>query len=217
MSASAPKTISLQMKEMLFSKMTHDLVSPAGATENGLELLEEESGDMAAEALQLVKQSAAQVSARMRVYRLCFGTAGAAAGMDLRTIQQTLSAFYRFEEKYTLTFENCTGDLSAEAKKLLFNIVMCAADALMYGGDIHVSWAAGVITITATSKRPEKPVKADALIVYTPTTQEPETLTPYNVQAWYTGYYAQLQGIALTVSLDNPAVMVVVAKSPNLA
>jgi histidine phosphotransferase ChpT len=205
--------ISLQMKEMLFSKMTHDLVSPAGATENGLELLEEESGEMAAEALQLVKQSAAQVSARMRVYRLCFGTAGAAAGMDLHTMQHTLNAFFKFEEKYTLRFEACVGELSPEAKKLLLNIVLCVADALMYGGEILIAWQQGVMTVTATSKRPEKPLKTDALIVYTADTQEPEALTPYTVQAWYTGYYAQQQGIALAVSLATAGVMVVTAKT----
>jgi histidine phosphotransferase ChpT len=213
MSASRP-IISLQMTEMLFSKMTHDLVSPAGATENGLELLEEESGEMAAEALQLVKQSAAQVSARMRVYRLCFGTAGAAAGMDLSSIQHTLNAFFKFEEKYTIRFAHCNGDISPEAKKLLFNIVLCAADALMYGGEILIAWQQGEITVTATSKRPEKPMKTDALIVYSLETQEPAALTPYTVQAWYTGYYAQQQEIALAVSWAMAGVMVVTARTP---
>ncbi len=210
-STSRMNTISTRMAEMLFSKMTHDLVGPAGATENGLELLEEETGAMASEAMELVKQSASMVSSRMRLYRLAFGTAAGSVGLDAHAIQQTITAFFKFEEKYTIRFGAMEGGLAAESKKLLFNLVLCAGSALPYGGTVHIAWDNGIMTLTATSSRTEKPTKENACIVYTPETVEPDDISPYTVQAWYAGHYAMQQKCNLKVQNIAPHILEITA------
>src|ERR671911_2802702 len=70
---------SLDLAALLCSRVCHDVISPVGAIVNGLEVLEDEKDEtMKKHALDLIKKSATQASARLQFSRLAFGAAGSA-------------------------------------------------------------------------------------------------------------------------------------------
>ena len=58
---------------LLCSRICHDIISPVGALNNGLELLEEGGADE--DAMQLIQTSARNASARLQCCRIAFGAA----------------------------------------------------------------------------------------------------------------------------------------------
>ena len=67
---------------LLCSRVCHDIISPVGAINNGLELLDEGGADE--DAMRLIRQSARNASARLQYMRIAFGAAGS-AGMQIDT------------------------------------------------------------------------------------------------------------------------------------
>ena len=83
---SGPITIgALDLAALLCSRVCHDLISPVGAIVNGLEVMEEDKNEETKVfALDLIKKSAHQASAKLQFCRLAFGAAGSAgAQIDL--------------------------------------------------------------------------------------------------------------------------------------
>ena len=69
--------IQLRALELACSKLCHDVISPIGAVNNGLELLEEEDdAALKEEATGLAQRSARRASILLQVYRSAFGNAG---------------------------------------------------------------------------------------------------------------------------------------------
>ena len=69
--------IQLRALELACSKLCHDVISPIGAVNNGLELLEEEDdAALKEEATALAQRSARRASILLQVYRSAFGNAG---------------------------------------------------------------------------------------------------------------------------------------------
>jgi histidine phosphotransferase ChpT len=59
---------------LLCSRVCHDVISPVGAINNGLELLDEGGAD--ADAMDLIRTSALNASVRLKFARLAFGASG---------------------------------------------------------------------------------------------------------------------------------------------
>jgi histidine phosphotransferase ChpT len=69
----------LDLAALLCSRICHDLISPAGAIVNGLEVLEEsDDAETKTFAMDLIKKSARTASARLQFCRIAFGAAGSA-------------------------------------------------------------------------------------------------------------------------------------------
>src|SRR5256885_11814643 len=74
---SATSLASLDLAALLCSRVCHDLISPAGAIVNGLEVLEEAKDEETKTfALNLIKKSASTATARLQFCRIAFGAAG---------------------------------------------------------------------------------------------------------------------------------------------
>ena len=73
----------------------HDVISPVGAIANGLEVLDDEDdAKMREVALDLVRRSAYQASAKLQFCRLAFGAAGSAgAHLDLKDAEAVTRGF----------------------------------------------------------------------------------------------------------------------------
>ena len=71
----------LDLAALLCSRVCHDVISPVGAIVNALEVLEEDDPSMKDFALDLIKKSARNASARLQFARLAFGAAGSAGAM----------------------------------------------------------------------------------------------------------------------------------------
>ena len=141
------------LASLLCSRLCHDLVGPVGAVASGVEMLElEDDADMRAEAIRLVGLSASQAIARLRFYRLAFGSAGGADSPMLvgeaRKVAQGFLAEGRIELDWS---ETAVPQLPKPAMRLALNLLLVAADALPRGGRLAVRAApvANGIALTA--------------------------------------------------------------------
>ncbi|MEM8665573.1 MAG: histidine phosphotransferase, partial [Pseudomonadota bacterium] len=71
----------LELASLLASRLCHDVVGPVGAIQNGLELIAEDKS-MTDMAMDLIKKSAAQATAKLQYARMAYGTAGGADVLD---------------------------------------------------------------------------------------------------------------------------------------
>lgn len=61
--------------ELLASRICHDLISPVGAVNNGVEFIQE-TGDASPEAIELIAMSAHEAAVRLQMFRLAYGAGG---------------------------------------------------------------------------------------------------------------------------------------------
>ena len=95
----------LDLAALLCSRVCHDVISPVGAIVNALEVLEEDDPSMKEFALDLIKKSARNASARLQFARLAFGAAGSAGAMiDLGDAGAVANGFLN-DEKLSLDWE----------------------------------------------------------------------------------------------------------------
>src|ERR1700743_1078331 len=81
--------IDLRILELAASKICHDLISPIGAVNNGLELMEDEQdAGLQAEALALAQRSARRASLLLQLFRSLFGNAGNQASFGAKESRQ---------------------------------------------------------------------------------------------------------------------------------
>lgn len=122
---------------LLCSRVCHDIISPVGAINNGLELLDEGGADE--EAMALVRQSARNASARLQFARIAFGAAGS-AGMLIDTGDaEAVAIGFLKNEKPELTWTGTRALLPKNKVKLLLNLILTANAAIPRGGKIAVA------------------------------------------------------------------------------
>ncbi len=73
----------LELAALVSSRICHDVINPVAAIANGLEMLAEEPDQAMREAaMDLIRKSAAQASAKLQFARLAFGAAGIGGRRD---------------------------------------------------------------------------------------------------------------------------------------
>jgi histidine phosphotransferase ChpT len=74
--------------ELVASRICHDVISPVGAINNGLELLQEMGMDGGAEAISLIAKSAEQANRRLKLFRYAYGAAGGKDLVDAKDLRR---------------------------------------------------------------------------------------------------------------------------------
>jgi histidine phosphotransferase ChpT len=142
---SGPITIgALDLAALLCSRLCHDLISPVGAIVNGIEVMEEDKDEETkAFALDLIKKSAYQASAKLQFCRLAFGAAGSAgAQIDLGDAEKTARGLLE-DGKTTLVWNLPRLLLAKNRVKLLLNMLLIAAGTVSRGGTLTIDPIAG--------------------------------------------------------------------------
>ena len=122
---------------LLCSRLCHDIISPVGAINNGLELLDEGGADE--DAMNLIRASARNASARLQFARIAFGAAGS-AGMLIDTGDaETVARSFIKGEKPELVWNGPRALLPKNKVKLLLNLILVANAAIPRGGKIVVT------------------------------------------------------------------------------
>ena len=131
----------LDFSALLCSRLCHDLVSPVGAINNGLELLAGEQDETMRDAVfDLIEKSTEQTSNKLQFFRLAFGAAGGfSAHMDTREAEKALRAFLT-GGKIDLIWNVSAPELTKGGVKLLLNLGLVAAEALIRGGTMTVQF-----------------------------------------------------------------------------
>ncbi|MEM8744489.1 MAG: histidine phosphotransferase family protein [Pseudomonadota bacterium] len=130
----------LELTALVSSRICHDIISPVGAIANGLEVMAEESDQsMRDHAMDLIRKSAQQASAKLQFARLAFGAAGSSgAEIDLMEAEKVARAVAE-SDKHTVEWNGPPARLPKDKVKLLLNMVTMALNALPRGGTINVS------------------------------------------------------------------------------
>jgi histidine phosphotransferase ChpT len=125
---------------LLCSRLCHDLMSPVGALNNGIELLADETDPaMREKCLELLADSARASANKLKFFRLAFGAGGGFGAMiDTGEAQAALAGLYGSERRIDLGWEVSEPKLPKDAVKLLLNLAMLAGDALVRGGRLTV-------------------------------------------------------------------------------
>jgi histidine phosphotransferase ChpT len=125
---------------LLCSRLCHDLLSPVGALNNGIELLaDEHDPEMRARVLELLADSARASANKLKFFRLAFGAAGGFGDqVDAREAKAAIEGVFVTGGRIELGWMVSEATLSKPAIKLLLNLALIAGDALVRGGRLDV-------------------------------------------------------------------------------
>src|ERR1700761_4098725 len=123
---------------LLCSRVCHDVISPVGAINNGLELLDEGGAD--ADAMDLIRTSALNASVRLKFARIAFGASGSVgASIDTGEAERAAKDFAEAEKKATVTWNGPRAIVVKNRVKLLLNLFLIAYASIPRGGSIDVT------------------------------------------------------------------------------
>lgn len=130
----------IDLASLLCSRLCHDLMSPVGALNNGIELLADETDpEMREKCLELLADSARASANKLKFFRLAFGAAGGfGEEIDTHEAQAALDGLFGAERRIELGWVVSSEKLPKDAVKLLLNLAMLAGDALVRGGRLDV-------------------------------------------------------------------------------
>jgi histidine phosphotransferase ChpT len=130
----------VEFASLLCSRLCHDLLSPVGALNNGLELLADENDpEMRDRVLELLSDSAKASANKLKFFRLAFGAAGGFGDLvDSREAKTAIEGLFSANNRVELGWMVTEPSLPKPAIKVLLNLAMIAGDALVRGGRLDV-------------------------------------------------------------------------------
>jgi histidine phosphotransferase ChpT len=197
--------VDMRVLELLTARLCHELVSPIGAINNGVELLGEEDTDFVRDAVELIGQSARRAGKRLQFYRFAYGSAAgggttaSSSGLDTRELIAGLLE----GGKVTCDWPVEAQTLPPDWQKLSCNVVVLASEALPRGGTVAVrplkAGASGVEVVAAGETVNISPELRTAL---SPNAAVDE-LSSRTVQAYFSARLAERIGARLAVSAPS--------------
>lgn len=184
---------------LLCSRVCHDVISPVGAINNGLELLDEGGAD--ADAMDLIRTSALNASVRLKFARLAFGASGSVgASIDTGEAEKAARDFAIAEKKTEVTWTGPRAIVAKNRVKMLLNLFLVAYSAIPRGGSIDVTLenpeTDAVFKLTAKGRMLRVPPKFMEILNGTPE----ESVDAHSIQPYYTVLLAAEAGMELDVA-----------------
>lgn len=195
-----------ELASLLCSRVCHDIISPVGAINNGLELLDESGVDE--DAMALIRTSAVNASSRLQFARIAFGAAGS-AGVEIDTGDaQAVAIAFMEGEKPDFTWTGERAFMPKNQVKLLLNLILIANGSIPRGGTLSCTFSTDgdgpVFTLKAAGKMMRVPQKfADFL----EGRFGDEPIDAHSVQFYYTLVLAEEAGMNVSVDMTDEAVI----------
>ncbi|MFX0541077.1 histidine phosphotransferase family protein [Roseovarius sp. S4756] len=136
---------------LIGSRICHDLISPVGAISNGLELMGL-AGVPDGPEMALVADSAAHANARLRFFRVAFGLSSDGQSMSEREMRSVIDGVYTAK---TTCDWRVAGALPRKMAQAAFLGILCAEQAIPFGGTVRVEGDAEALRMIATGARCE--------------------------------------------------------------
>ncbi|GJD56013.1 histidine phosphotransferase ChpT [Methylobacterium dankookense] len=200
----------LDLSALLCSRVCHDVISPVGAIVNGLEVLEDDQDESMRDfALDLIRKSARQASARLQFVRIAFGAAGSAgASIDLADAEKVSRGMFA-DDKTQLAWSAPQALFPKNKVKLLLNLVMIATQAIPRGGLIDVTVSgdgdAPTLLLKAKGSHARIPPHVEALMAGT---SETGTVDAHGILAFYAGLVARAAGMGVSFTIEGDTVTI---------
>lgn len=127
--------------ELLASRICHDLISPVGAINNGVEFLSEAGPDEQADGLDLISHSASAAAAKLQVFRIAYGAGGRDPNIKPEDVQRAFGAMVAADGKISQMWDPF-GALGPDKPhpqafcKMLMVGLMLAQECLPKGGSV---------------------------------------------------------------------------------
>ncbi|NRD90622.1 histidine phosphotransferase [Sphingopyxis sp. BSNA05] len=139
----------VDLASLLCSKICHDLLSPVGALNNGLELLEGETDPVMRDRCMDLLADSARVSAnKLKYFRLAFGAAGGFGdNVDPAEARLLIESLLGDSGKITLGWALQGEALPKKAIKILLNLALIAKETLVRGGRLDVGAEQGELGV----------------------------------------------------------------------
>ena len=146
---------SVEFASLLCSRLCHDLLSPVGAMNNGIELLaDEQDPEMRERVIELLADSARASADRLKFFRLAFGAGGGfGETLDANEVKAAVEGLVRGNARITLGWMVEMPVIPKTAAKILLNLVMVAFDALVRGGTLDVGVEGSEVVVRSEGPR----------------------------------------------------------------
>ena len=198
----------LELAALVSSKICHDIISPVGAIANGIEVMDEETDQgMREHAMDLIRKSATQASAKLQFARLAFGAAGSSgAEIDLNEAQKVARAVVE-SDKHSFEWNGPPATLAKDKVKLLLNMVTLAHSALPRGGSLKISVTgegdAPAFEIRCQGKKARIPEVLEQILAGS----NDQALNAHSIQPYYALRLAKASGMSLVAKIDDPDIV----------
>ena len=164
----------VSLAALIGSRICHDLISPIGAINNGLELLGMSDARDGPE-IDLISESVENASARIRFFRIAYGAASdqPMGRAEVVSILNDILGGGRLKVAY--------GPLDEQprwAVRMAFLAIQCLETSMPYGGRIEISCDAGKWAVTGFSEK----TNVDQALWDVMTGADPVDLAPAHVQ-----------------------------------
>ncbi len=198
--------VELRVMELLNARLCHELISPVGAINNGVELMAEEEADadFQRDAMKLVATSAKTAGHRLNFYRFAYGSGRGSTGKD--------AALGLLEGgKVKADWQESASALPLEWQRLAGNMVVIAAEILPRGGTLQIAAGEGGkgIVISAAGDSVNLTAELRAALADGADT---DALTARTVHGYYTARVAESLGAKLALAEPGPGKVVLTAK-----
>ncbi len=191
--------MSATLAGLIGSRICHDLISPIGAINNGLELLSM-SGDPAGPEIGLIGESVGNASARIRFFRIAFGAAGdqMVGPVEVQSILRDLYGESRLAPQWGIV-----APVQRSEVRLAFLAILCMETAMPYGGRISILNPDGEWCLKGAADR----INVDAdLWSFLSGTKSGSDLQPSQVQFALLPLIAQDTGRRITCQSDDTTI-----------
>lgn len=191
---------------LLCSRVCHDIISPVGAINNGLELLDEGGAD--ADAMDLIRTSALNASVRLKFARLAFGASGSVgASIDTGEAEKAAKDFAVAEKKTEVSWTGPRAIIAKNRVKLLLNLFLIAYGAIPRGGSIDVYLENpeddAAFRLVAKGRMMRVPPKFVELL----SSGLEEAVDAHTIQPYYTVLLAEEAGMELAVTSNEEEIV----------
>lgn len=193
--------IDLRVLELLCSRICHDLISPVTAINNGMELLDDDPGDMLNDIRDLLMNSASEGAGKLQYFRLAYGLGGDPDGEIGIGNAADLTVRLEKHEKSTISWPaDRERMLPRLTIKSAMNMVLMAIEALPRGGEITVTFENGDVQVTAAGQGAR--IEEDSLKTLSDDATV-EIVTPRSIQTYFTGQVVAAAGGTLRVDASE--------------
>jgi len=208
--------LDVKVAQLLCSRLCHDLVGPASAVNAGLEMIDDDPTDPAGP-LDLMGNSAAQMTRRLAFFRVAFGLAEGAKGAANAGEIHDLAAGLLQGGKVSLNWMDAEGNkaariLSAEIGKVCLNLILAASECLPRGGtiDIHLTDIPEGTGIAVEAGGQSARVSEDMVAALAPDAG-PGQLNVHNVHVYFAQLLARSAGAEIEYQVDPSGNVVQIA------
>ncbi|HLJ65706.1 MAG TPA: histidine phosphotransferase family protein [Stellaceae bacterium] len=201
-------TIELRVLELLCARLCHELVSPVGAVNNGVELLEDEEAGLGRDAIALIGQSGRKAARRLQFYRFAYGGDAVGDGSVVADLAQGL-----FEGgKVGCVWPKDANRLAHAWQRLACNMLVLGAESLPRGGQVTlrlIGEGGGGLEVRAAGEALKLTGERRAALA----ANSAEALTTRTIQAYFTQQMARRMGAELAIAEAGPLACLITALS----